>query len=233
VQALHSSNHDWKELAASIDLDAWRRSPVARVLNADPRVSVFPQMLSPRQCAVLTGFAAGRMERARVYDPNSQAEIVDAHRSNTLARFGLDAIEYLHVLLQSRMSAACGIPLQHFEAPTQLHYDVGEQIADHFDFVDPRIAQDYAGEIARNGQRIITFIVYLNDEYAGGETSFRKLGITHRGSIGEGIYFVNALPDLSPDMRMVHAGEPVTQGEKWIVTQFIRSRPTRQEQPLR
>jgi prolyl 4-hydroxylase len=227
AQARPGTAPHWKELAASIDLDAWRRSPAARVLSNDPRVSVFPQMLTPAQCATLIGFAAGRLERARVYDPNSQAEIVDAHRSNTLARFGLDAIEFLHVLLQSRMAAACGIPPLHFEAPTQLHYAVGQQIADHFDFVDPRMTRDYAGEIARNGQRIITFIVYLNDGYAGGETSFRKLGIVHRGSIGEGIYFVNALPDLSPDMRMVHAGEPVASGEKWIVTQFIRSRPTR------
>jgi prolyl 4-hydroxylase len=227
AQAGRSSTPPWKELAASIDLDAWRRCAPARVLSDEPRVSVFPQMLTASQCTALIGFAAGRMERARVYDPNSQAEVVDAHRSNTLARFGLEAIEFLHVLLQARMAAACGIPPLHFEAPTQLHYAVGEQIADHFDFVDPRMARDYAGEIARNGQRIITFIVYLNDEYAGGETSFRKLGIVHRGSMGEGIYFVNALPDLSPDMRMVHAGEPVASGEKWIVTQFIRSRPTR------
>jgi hypothetical protein len=175
----------------------------------------------------LIRYAAGRLEPAGVYDPNSRRDVVHAHRSNTLARFGLETVELLHVLLQARMSAACGVPLHHFEAPTQLHYAVGEQIADHFDFVDPRVAQDYAGEIARNGQRIVTFIVYLNEGYEGGETSFRKLGISHRGSLGEGIYFVNALADLSPDMRMVHAGEPITAGEKWIVTQFIRSKPTR------
>ncbi len=45
--------------------------------------------------------------------------------------------------------------------------------------------------------------------------------------MGEGIYFVNALPDMQPDLRMLHAGRPTTRGEKWIVTQFIRNRPTR------
>ena len=57
-----------------------------------------------------------------------------------------------------------------------LHYSPGEQIANHFDFVDPKSTPDYAGEIARNGQRIITFIVYLNDDYDGGETAFPRWG---------------------------------------------------------
>jgi hypothetical protein len=217
----------WSELAARIDLASWRVSPPERVLSAEPRVSVIPGFLTAQLCEVLIGFAAGRLERARVYDPNTRTDIIQAHRSNTVARFGVDSVEFLHVLLQARMSAACGAPLPHFEAPTVLHYAVGEQIADHFDFVDPRVTQDYAAEMARNGQRTITFIVYLNDTYEGGETSFRKLGIVHQGSLGEGIYFVNTLPDLTPDLRMVHAGEPITRGEKWIVTQFIRSRPTR------
>lgn len=217
----------WSELAARIDLAVWRSSPPPRVLSDDPRVSIIPDFVPPHLCEVMIRFAAGRLEPARVYDPNSGTDIVYPHRSNTVARFGVDCVEFLHALLQARMSAACGAPLPHFEAPTQLHYARGEQIADHYDFVDPRVARDYADEIARNGQRVITFIVYLNDAYQGGETSFRKLGISHRGSVGHGIYFVNALPDLSPDMRMIHAGEPVTHGEKWIVTQFIRSRPTR------
>ena len=53
------------------------------------------------------------------------------------------------------------------------------------------------------------------------------LGGVHKGRCGEALYFVNALADLSPDLRMVHAGRPTTRGEKWIVSQFIRSRPTR------
>jgi prolyl 4-hydroxylase len=220
-------SHYWSDLSLRINLSAWRTSPPPRVLNDEPRVSIFPGFVTPRLCQVMIGFAEGRLKPARVYDPNSGADIVYSHRSNTVAHFGMESVEFLHVLLQSRMSAACGAPPTHFEAPTQLHYSVGEQIADHYDFVDPRVAKDYAAEIARNGQRIITFIVYLNDAYQGGETSFRKLGFAHRGSLGEGIYFVNALKDLSPDMRMVHAGEPITQGEKWIVTQFIRSRPMR------
>jgi prolyl 4-hydroxylase len=113
------------------------------------------------------------------------------------------------------------------EAPSLLHYSPGQQIHDHYDFVNPSSSPDYQAEIARNGQRMITFIVYLNDDYEGGETDFPKLGLTHKGSRGEGIYFVNALPDMQPDLRTLHAGRPTTRGEKWIITQFVRNRPMR------
>ena len=157
----------------------------------------------------------------------SQKDIVVAHRSNTVASFNVNSVELVHALLQARMSAACGVSERMMEGPTVLHYAPGEQIQNHFDFVDPKSTHDYAGEIARNGQRIITFLVYLNDDYDGGETAFPELGLVHKGRRGEALYFVNALADLSPDLRMVHAGRPTTRGEKWIVSQFIRSRPTR------
>ena len=32
---------------------------------------------------------------------------------------------------------------------------------------------------------------------------------------------------LQPDLRMLHAGRPTTRGEKWIITQFVRSRAMR------
>jgi hypothetical protein len=218
---------DWMALARAIRHADWRNSPPVTLLCDVPRVGIFDGLVRPEICDVLRSFADGRLERARVYDPVRREDIVVAHRSNTVATFGVDAIEVVHVLLQARMAAACGLSERWMEAPSVLHYAPGEQIRDHYDFVDPKSTDDYAGEIARNGQRIVTFIAYLNDDYDGGETAFPKLGFEHRGRRGGGIYFSNALPDLSPDFRMVHAGKPTTRGEKWIVTQFIRDRPMR------
>ncbi|HMA11475.1 MAG TPA: 2OG-Fe(II) oxygenase [Steroidobacteraceae bacterium] len=223
--ARHSA--DWRALAATIDLESWRRAPAPQVRSEDPRVVAFSGLARPELCEFFISLAPGRLEPARVYDPVQRADIVVAHRSNTLANFDLRRVELAHVLLQARMSAACGMPERHMEAPAVLHYAPGEQIADHFDFVDPASVPDYAAEIARNGQRLVTFLLYLNDDYDGGETAFPKLGFSHRGRTGDGLYFINALPDMQPDVRTLHAGCPTTRGEKWIITQFIRSRPTR------
>ncbi|MET0290800.1 MAG: 2OG-Fe(II) oxygenase [Steroidobacteraceae bacterium] len=227
ADAARRSAIDWARIAGAIRLDDWRRAPAPVIRHDEPRVATFPDLVRTELCAELIGYATGRLEAARVYDPVSHEDIVIAHRSNTIATFDVNRAEFVHALLQARMSAACGVPDRWMEAPSVLHYSPGEQIREHYDFVNPSSSPDYTAEIARNGQRIITFILYLNEDYDGGETDFPTLSLTHKGSRGEGIYFVNTLPDHSPDLRMIHAGRPTTRGEKWIITQFVRGRPTR------
>jgi prolyl 4-hydroxylase len=106
-----------------------------------------------------------------------------------------------------------------------LHYRGGEEIRNHFDFIDPA-SPHYAEQIRLRGDRIITFLLYLNDDYREGETEFPEAGVKHKGTRGEGLFFVNVLEDGRPDLRTVHAGRPPTSGEKWIITQFIRNKPT-------
>lgn len=223
-----SAPQDWLRVAAAVDLDSWRRSPAVINKSSEPRVAAVPDMLRPELCQVLIDLVdRNRLARAQVYDPVAQRNIVAAHRNNTLVTYDLHEVELVHVLLQSRMAAACGVPERHMEMPNLLHYWPGEEIRNHYDFVDPSSTTDYAAEIALNGQRMVTFLVYLNDDYQGGTTDFPRLGISHKGTRGEGLFFINALADLSPDLRMLHAGCPPSSGEKWVVTQFVRSRPMR------
>jgi hypothetical protein len=225
VLAPDKSPEHWRSLAASIDLTAWQSSPAAHDLSADPRVSVVEGFLGASVCHWIIEHARGRLVRARVYDSANARTLITTTRTNSVANSGLGDVELLQLLVQARMSAACGLPIRNMEAPAVLHYATGEQITEHFDFVDPE-TPDYEKEIARNGQRVVTFLVYLNDDYDGGETGFPTLGFSHKGRRGEGLFFVNAMPDLQPDLRMVHTGRPPTRGEKWIVSQFIRNRET-------
>jgi hypothetical protein len=144
-------------------------------------------------------------------------------RSNSIVSFDLADIDVVQAAVQCRMAAACGVPVENAEGPTILHYSVGQQITNHFDFVNLEAA-DYEQLIEQRGERIITFLLYLNDDYDGGETDFPRLRVRHKGRRRGGLFFTNALPNGKPDLRMVHAGLPPTRGEKWIVSQFFRSR---------
>jgi prolyl 4-hydroxylase len=206
-----------------IDLTSWSTRHPGHDLSVEPKVRALDAFITPAACDWLIARARSRLTRARVYDPVSHQDVVRATRTNCVANFSLADVEVLDVLLQVKMSCACGVPLNHMEAPAVLNYEAGEEASNHYDFVDPAIP-DYAGEIARNGQRVVTFLVYLNEDYEGGETGFSKLGFSHKGRRGQGLFFVNAYSDLQPDLRMLHAGRPPTRGVKWIVSQFIRSR---------
>mgnify|MGYP003340457656 CR=1 FL=1 len=148
--------------------------------------------------------ARGRLSRALVYEALSREVMARPTRTNTAAAFSILDTDFLFVISQLRMSACLGIPLRHFEAATVLHYDVGEEITDHYDFVDPNVP-NYAQEIAEQGERIVTFLLYLNDDYGSGETAFPRVGIRHKGARGEGMFFVNAR-DGRADTRTLHAG---------------------------
>lgn len=213
----------WRGLADSIDLRLWLSAPAGRTLSESPLIRSFEAFLPDAVCAWLIGRSAGRLSRALVYDAVGGQDFASETRTNSWAQFDLMGSDVVHLLMQLRMQAACGIPLHNMEANSILHYAPGEEITNHFDFVNPDIP-NYEQEIARNGQRVLTFLVYLNDDYEGGETDFPALGIVHKGRRGEGLYFVNSLENDEADLRTLHAGRPPTSGQKWIVSQFVRSR---------
>jgi len=213
----------WRRLARGVDMADWSAASRARTLNESPLVRCFAGFATPSVCGWLIERARGKLRRARVYDPAAGADFENESRTNTIAEFNLAEADMIHVAVQVRMAAACGIPIEQMEAPAVLHYDVGEQIDNHFDFIDPKVP-NYSEEIAKRGERVVTFLVYLNDDYGGGETDFPACGFRHKGASGEGLFFVNALPSGGPDTRMLHAGRSPSSGEKWIVSQFVRNR---------
>lgn len=217
---------DWNQLACGFDVAKWLREPASVRVNEDPLIAQYDELLPDAVCGWLIDQSRGRLVRARVYDPIIRRETTDEMRSNTAATFGVSEVSLLHFLVQARLAQGCRVPLNHFEAPAVLHYDVGEQITPHFDFIDPRVP-DYAQQIGEQGQRLFTFLVYLNDAYAGGETAFPELGIVHRGKPRQGLLFRNIDARDNPDMRTLHAGKPPTSGEKWLLSQFIRRSPVR------
>ena len=214
---------DWRAVGQRVDLAAWQTAPVAVDLSGSPLVRSYMEFVSPPACRWFIDRARGRLSRALVYEAISREVTVRPTRTNTAAVFNLADTDLVFVLVQLRMAACLGVPLWHFAAVTVLHYDVGEEITDHYDFIDPSIA-NYSHEIAQQGERVVTFLVYLNDDYAHGETAFPRLGIDHKGSRGEGLFFVNAI-DGKADTRTLHAGRTPAGGEKWIISQFVRDRP--------
>ncbi len=232
IPASEAGTPDWSGIASRLEATPWQTSPPGRQLSADAQIQALDSFVSPAVCDWVVERARSRLTRALVYNAVNQEDYASATRTNSVANISLADIELLDVLLQVKMSHACRIPMSHMEAPAVLHYSVGEQATNHYDFVNPE-TPDYAAEIARNGQRIMTFLIYLNEDYEGGETNFPTLGVCHKGRRGGALYFANAHSDLQPDLRMLHAGRPPARGEKWIVSQFIRSREVLTARPAR
>jgi len=217
-----ASVEDWRDLAKRIDLRAWIAPVPGVTLHARPLVRCFSKFISDQACDSLIARAHGRLRRALIYDPARGGDVPDQMRTNSVVGFDLMDCDVVQIAIQHRIAAVVGLPVQNLEGPTVLHYAPGQEITNHFDFVNPQMP-NYDDEINRRGERVITFLIYLNDDYAGGETDFPELGLRHKGRRREGLFFVNA-SDGKPDTRMVHAGRPPSSGAKWVFSQFIRNR---------
>jgi prolyl 4-hydroxylase len=80
-------------------------------------------------------------------------------------------------------------------------------------------------EIERYGQRVATLLVYLNDDYAGGETDFPRIPLRYKGARGDALLFANVQPSGALDYDTLHAGLSPTRGVKWVLSQWVRNKP--------
>jgi len=164
-----------------------------------------------------------RLAPAMVWDEVSGLGKIDPVRSNSAVELRLPEMDVAIEALRARISVATRLPEPIFEIPQVMHYAVGQEFRPHHDFLDPQ-ERGHAADLARRGQRIGTFLIYLNDDFEGGETEFPPAGLSHRGRTGDALFFANVTPDGRPDPLTVHAGRPPAKGEKWIFSQWIRDR---------
>ncbi len=83
-----------------------------------------------------------------------------------------------------------------------------------------------AREVERRGQRVATVLVYLNDDYDGGETEFPRIGLRHRAATGDALLFANVQPSGALDYDTLHAGlRADARASNGCLSQWIRDRP--------
>ncbi len=107
------------------------------------------------------------------------------------------------------------LPSQKYNA----HYDVC-----HPDFQKNKERKKHCmDDLKINGSlRYATILVYLNDNFTGGETNFPKLGVSIKPKMGKVLIFYSLNPDMSQLNESLHAGLPVKTGTKWICNKWYR-----------
>jgi prolyl 4-hydroxylase len=123
--------------------------------------------------------------------------------------------------LKQKVNEESGIPISNMEGTHIVKYEIGGEYKVHHDFFHPNESY-FPNEMKRGGQRLKTALVYLNDEFTGGETEFPKMSIKVKPKKGKLVLWDNTNPDGSPDYESLHAGLPVESGTKYIAVVWIR-----------
>lgn len=215
---------DWDQQRASIDLDTWFSPPQPVLLRESPRIRALEGFIPPAVCDWFIAAVRDRLARATIYDKSTGGTTEDERRTNSQCDLDVEIGGVMTFVVRGRIAAVTGRRDAAMEVPKVLHYRPGETFAAHYDYLNPD-EPAYARELALRGQRTDTFLIYLNDDFSGGETHFPDLGISHTGAKGDALWFSNVDADGNPDEATRHAGMPPISGEKWLFSQWIRELP--------
>ncbi|MBK6703629.1 MAG: 2OG-Fe(II) oxygenase [Caulobacteraceae bacterium] len=202
------------------DLASWIAPRPIEYVHEAPRIGMSRGFIDAELCAWLVDRARPLQEATLVYDPGTGRPVQDASRTNTAGTFKLSDLNMPLILLRHRIANTLAVSQVNFERTSIFRYEVGQAFTDHADY----ISTDFSAEIRARGQRPHTFLVYLNEAFAGGQTNFLAINKKFRGGVGDALFWRNVDEQGAPDPLTQHAGDPPTSGEKWLLSQFIRDK---------
>lgn len=141
--------------------------------------------------------------------------VVNSHRTNY--NLGISYGEYQIIDgVYKHISDIISIPVENIELEVN-RYSIGQYFKAHYDYLPSEWIVD------TGGQRLYSCVVYLNDDFEGGETHFSNQGETVKPIKGNIIIWKNCLYETTQiDLLSLHESLPVTKGEKWALIVWIR-----------
>jgi prolyl 4-hydroxylase len=201
------------ELIEAMELDAEGNPPTVphgKRLSSDPQVEHFTSLFTPAECDYLMNATGNAFEPSMVYD-SSRRLVRDQIRTSDGATIHWLIEDPAIVALNRRIAAISHSAYENGEALALLRYSPGQEYRPHFDFVS-----------GATNRRLQTALIYLNSGYEGGETQFVRTGLSVKGGAGDVILFHNEGAEGGPNPLSEHAGLPITSGQKYLATRWIR-----------
>jgi len=229
-QILLLTNNDnagaaWADQLSALDLQALLTPPPLERMSDVSMVGLARGFAPARFCPWLIERARSRVQPAYVQVAGTGERRLSTKRTAHSCGIGPQNRDFVMSVLQERAAQLTGIPLSHQEQPNVITYEPGQHFEAHYDFTAANLM--HLPEFVRSGQRVMTLVTYLNDDFTGAPTAFPKLNLNLRGGVGDAVVFSNVLPDGAPDQNTLHAGMPPEAGRKWVLSQWIRERPQR------
>ncbi|MDM0059229.1 2OG-Fe(II) oxygenase [Variovorax fucosicus] len=209
-------------LAPGTRILACDREIVVHSRGEDPVFAALGNVVDAEECKALIDMARPRLKPSTLVDPMSGRDVVSDKRASWGMFFRLGEND-LVTRLDRRLSMLMNLPLENGEGLQVLYYPTGAGSEPHYDYLAPTNAANRES-IARSGQRVSTLVTYLNDVPDGGQTVFPRLGLAVSPIRGNACYFEYGDDNGRVDTRSLHASAPVTRGEKWVMTKWMRER---------
>ena len=189
------------------------------LFSSDPIIYVVDDYIPEDECQEFINCSKDKLQPATVVGLDNEQKLTD--RTNEFAWLEHHANESIHEV-SKRLSILVQMPIRNAEMFQVVHYERGTEYKPHFD------SFDQSTELGKKywepgGQRMITALIYLNDVKDGGATYFPELNISINPKKGNVLVFHNTISETTNiNPRSLHAGMPVSSGEKWAANLWFR-----------
>ncbi|WP_271077503.1 prolyl hydroxylase family protein [Aurantiacibacter sp. MUD61] len=173
--------------------------------------------MTPAECAKMMELIDATARPSVVFDIDYSAGYRTSYSGD------VDPYDPFVKKISRRIDDLIGVESEFGETIQGQRYMPGQEFQPHHDWFHPDTSY-WEHEMSRGGQRSYTTMVFLNDVEAGGTTDFIDIGISIEPKPGVLLAWNNAKPDGTTNPMTMHAGRPVQQGSKYIITKWYRTK---------
>ena len=172
--------------------------------------------LSKKECQALVEMIEANNVRSSVVVGGTDRSGVSETRTSSTSN--LSPNDETVKSIQQKIADNLGIDIKKGEDLQGQKYQVGQYFKEHNDYF---IGDAYDKHCLSSGNRTFTFMIYLNDDFDGGGTSFPKLKKIIKPELGKAVVWQNTI-NGEPQPETMHEGTTITKGIKYIITSWWR-----------
>lgn len=185
---------------------------------SDYDVQEIPGFLTPEECNKIIELTNGELFPSRIYSNNEDVYSTNSRKSQ---QCWLKDDNPLIKSISERVRQYTKTSNKHQEQLQVVNYPVGGFFSPHYDVCEGN--ESFCERMnGQHGPRLITVLMYLNDDFEGGETVFPRINKTVKPQKGKAVIFKNIDNNGVIIKQALHGGEPIKSGEKWIANKWIR-----------
>ena len=196
-------------------------------LNKEPEILLIDNFLTKEECDHIIKVGNPLVRKSEVCGRNGSRP--DKSRTSWTAHIGKQLItknkkDKVLMNIYEKAAKFCNRSSKNIEPIQLVRYTPGQFFKSHYDYLDTRNSI-YKRNVEKNGQREVTFFVYLNDvpDGVGGETHFKKINKTFKGKKGQAIFWYNS-KNGKVDPLTLHSGTEIKKGTKYGLNIWVRDK---------
>lgn len=195
------------------------------ILNEEIGLSLVEAALTDMECQYFKIRFSSLLKPSQVYDPVTGQAIHDPIRQSFIASIQPEHVDWFSLSLDKRIANLSHTDRSQGEQLNLLYYQKGQSYKSHYDALVGE-HQGIIEQLKDGGQRQKTVLCYLSDVAQGGETNFPRLPFNYVPQKGAVLMFNNIDEEGKVLKKSYHAGMPIINGDKWVLSKWIRSNKT-------